>query len=333
MKKINILITGAASGVGQSIIRSLVNSKIKKKLNLIISDISDLNPYPIYKLKYLQIPKVEQKNSKNILNKIIIKNKINIIFIGSEYEISFFSKNKKFFEKIKNLKLCVADLKTIRLSNDKYKTYEFLKKNNFPYPKTIKINKSSNLKNIIKKIKMPFILKNRFGTSSRNVFEINNINAFKTHIKSIKYPLIQEKLISFSNHHFKNKEEFTCSFFTLKNKKTLGPFIARRILKFGTSWAVDVNTSDKKIKKLIIDISKKINNIGSFNIQLINTKKGPIPFEFNSRFSGTTSIRSKFGFNEPEFFIKDCFLNYKFLKNKIKIKKGTALRYIAEKVI
>ena len=25
---------------------------------------------------------------------------------------------------------------------------------------------------------------------------------------------------------------------------------------------------------------KKIDNLGSFNIQLINTKKGPIPFEF-----------------------------------------------------
>ena len=56
---------------------------------------------------------------------------------------------------------------------------------------------------------------------------------------------------------------------------------------------------------------------------LINTIKGPIPFEFNSRFSGTTSIRSYFGFNEPEFFYKNYFLKKYFTKN-IKIKKGSA---------
>jgi len=83
----------------------------------------------------------------------------------------------------------------------------------------------------------------------------------------------------------------------------------------------------------ISTLSKKIHNLGSFNIQLINTKKGPIPFEFNSRFSGTTSVRSKFGFNEPEFFIKDNFLKNKLNQKKIKIKKGNVLRYIAEKVL
>ena len=119
----------------------------------------------------------------------------------------------------------------------------------------------------------------------------------------------------------------------MSNKKVLGPFIARRILKFGTSWIIDVNYSNKKIKNLINSISKKINSTGSFNIQLINTKKGPIPFEFNSRFSGTTSVRSQFGFNEPEFFIKNYFLNQNINRKKIKLRKGMAFRYVAEKVL
>ena len=121
MKKINILVTGAGSGVGQSIIRSLTMSKLKSRLNIYISDISKLNPYPIYNFKYIKIPKVEQKNSKNTIKKILFKKKINIVFIGSEYEIDFFSLNKNFFEKHKNLKICVSNIKTIKMSNDKYK--------------------------------------------------------------------------------------------------------------------------------------------------------------------------------------------------------------------
>ena len=64
------------------------------------------------------------------------------------------------------------------------------------------------------------------------------------------------------------------------------------------------------------------------NIQLRNSKKGPVPFEFNARFSGTTSIRAKFGFNEPEMFIKNYYLNKK-IKNP-KIKPGVTFRYIEE---
>ena len=87
----------------------------------------------------------------------------------------------------------------------------------------------------------------------------------------------------------------------------MGPFVAKRIIKFGTSWVIDNKKIDIQVKELIKLISSKIDNVGSFNVQLINTIKGPIPFEFNSRFSGTTSIRSYFGFNEPEFFIKIIF--------------------------
>ena len=64
------------------------------------------------------------------------------------------------------------------------------------------------------------------------------------------------------------------------------------------------------------------------NIQLRVGKKGPIPFEFNARFSGTTSIRAHFGFNEPEMYLLNYFLNKK-IKNP-KIKKGMSLRYVEE---
>ena len=96
---------------------------------------------------------------------------------------------------------------------------------------------------------------------------------------------------------------------------------------------MDNKKKDDRVIRLIKLISSKLNNVGSFNIQLINTKKGPIPFEFNSRFSGTTSIRSSFGFNEPDFFIKNYFLNQDISQKNIKIIKGKAFRYIAEKII
>ena len=89
------------------------------------------------------------------------------------------------------------------MSNDKYKTYEFLRKNNLPYPSTIIVNKKSKFDKIKKQIKIPFILKDRFETSSRSVFVIKNSNDFNANIKTVKYPIVQEKLIPKSNNNFK----------------------------------------------------------------------------------------------------------------------------------
>ena len=65
------------------------------------------------------------------------------------------------------------------------------------------------------------------------------------------------------------------------------------------------------------------------NIQLKKHNNKFYPFEINSRFSGTTSIRAALGFNEPELFIKSFFLKQK-LKRKIKISNGFVFRYIEE---
>ena len=43
--------------------------------------------------------------------------------------------------------------------------------------------------------------------------------------------------------------------------------------------------------------------LGATNFQLKLTKKGPVIFEINPRFSGTTHIRSLFGLNEIDIIL------------------------------
>ena len=140
-------------------------------------------------------------------------------------------------------------------------------------------------------MKTPFYLKDRFGTSSRNVYLIKDKKCFSGLYILVPNPIIQE-FAGFKGESLKN--EFTCGIFTLKNGKLIGPFIAKRILKKKTSWVVEV-VKQNRIKKLIIKIAKKLKNIGSLNIQLRDGPKGLIPIEFNAN-NGTTSIRAFFSF-------------------------------------
>ena len=318
-KKINILITGAGSAVGQGIIKCLC--KRRSKLNLIPSDISPLNAGLYFLKKSIIIHKVEQNGSLNKIIMLLRKIKAKALFVGSEYEIEFFSKNKNIIEEKTNTKIFVCNYENVKKGNDKYKTHLFLKKNNFLTPETFELEKKNNYK-IFKKIKFPCYAKPKIGTSSRGVFVIKSLKNFQDLKLDNKKYVIQNRAGD------KNKkEEYTAGLFIDKNKKIFGPIIIRRIIKNGTSWTSEV-IKNKKFSEYLRKVSYKFNSEGSVNFQFYEKKGLPEIFEINPRISGTCSIRSYFGFNEPEMYI-DHFLNDIKLK-KPEIKMGMCLRFNQE---
>ena len=79
---------------------------------------------------------------------------------------------------------------------------------------------------------------------------------------------------------------------------------------------------------MLLKIGELLPITASLNVQLMMGKNGPVPFEFNARFSGTTAVRSYFGFNEPAMAIRHYHLGEK-LENP-DIREGLALRYLEE---
>ncbi len=322
MPKIKVLVTGAGSGVGQSIIKSLNISRVK--CDVISADIDYFNAALFRTKKAIIVPKVESKGALTWYLKNLKKLKIDVLMVGSEFDLVFFAKNKKLIKEKTNCEICVSNLDVVKISDDKYLTQKFLYENNLPYLKTYSPKNLKEALKFSKKLKKPFILKSRHGTSSRNVYLINTVKDLISLFNFVSKPILQEHIGSRANDL---KTEYTCSFFTSKDKKIIGPFIAKRKILHGTSWITEVKTNSK-ISILIKKIAQLLNNTGSFNIQLRIGKKGPIPFEFNPRFSGTTSIRSYFGFNEPEMFLKSFILKKKIKKPSIK--KGVTFRYVEE---
>ena len=188
-KKIRVLVTGIGSGVGQSIYKSLLLSKLN--LKIFIGDIDFLNVGVCLSKNYIKLPLVEKKGSLNKIIQILKINKIDILFIGSELDIIFFSKFKKIiYEKTKTI-VSLSNQNIISTYSDKYEFIKILKKNKITYPKTFEANKK-NINN--KKLIFPLILKGKTGTSSKNVFIINNLKELKLIVNLIDNPIIQEYL-------------------------------------------------------------------------------------------------------------------------------------------
>ena len=321
-RNLRVLVTGSGSGVGQGIIKSLRLCNLP--LTIISADINPFNAGFHVSDENVIIPKLETEESTEKIINIIRCKSIDVLFVGSEYDLLFFSKYKENIEQKTKAKVIVSPLKTVEIADDKLLTAKFLRDKNIVKSEFWEVNDLDEAIKIFRDYGAPLILKARKGTSNRNVFLIKDEQDIISNYNNIPYPMMQEILSEPSE--FLDKE-YTCSIFKCNNNKLFGPFTSRRTLKAGNSWIIEVKEF-KNLKEILFEIGNKIPIIGSFNIQLMMTKNGPIPFEFNARFSGTTAVRSYFGFNEPEMAIRSFYLKEDL--EKPKIREGVTLKYLEE---
>ncbi|MDI7237713.1 ATP-grasp domain-containing protein, partial [Leptospira santarosai] len=82
------------------------------------------------------------------------------------------------------------------------------------------------------------------------------------------------------------------------------------------------------IEEYLKDVVNQLRPFGACNFQLRLDANGmPKIFEINSRHSGTTYIRSLFGFKEIEYIINFFLFNKEI---EFKMKEGTVVRYYDE---
>jgi carbamoyl-phosphate synthase large subunit len=317
-----VLVTGAGSGVGQGIIKALRVSNLP--ITVIAADISKMNVGLYRADEAVIIPRVEVQNALSVMVDLLQSNKINVVMIGSEFDLEFFSKYREEIKSRSSTDVIVAPPSTIAIANDKWLTAEFLRKNNLPYAESYLPENIDDAITCAEKWGYPIVLKTRCGTSSNHVYITKDSDSLRKHFPATPMPMLQRMINTPSSDL---ASEYTCSVFKTLDGIMLGPFTARRTVRGGTSWHIEVAPFENLYSSLLA-IAAPLDFIGSLNIQLMLTEEGPIPFELNARFSGTTAVRAHFGFNEPAMALRDIFYS-ECLKPQV-IRSGIAMRYHEE---
>lgn len=316
MKKINVLITGAGSTMGQSVLKALYMSKYIESVNIILTNSDSEGPAyfmePLAKKCYI-VPIAKDSNYIPVMLDICKKEEIDILFSGTEHEIFELSRNKDEFLKNSNTIIMLSDLRVINIGTDKYETAKFFLENDLPFPQTVLFN---DYQKLIDEVGFPIIMKPRIASASRNIFVINSIE--ELHEK--KFAPSEQIILQ---RYLDSNIEYTVETFMDADGQIVGTIPMKRELGFGLSVSGEID-SNKDVIKVSEDVTRSLKPNGPVNVQLRVENGIPIPFEINTRFSSTECVRAHYGFNSVEASISNFLLNEPVSLN---YREGMFMRY------
>jgi len=322
MKNKTVLVTGSGSIIGQGIIKSLklanstTNNPIKYKI--VCGDMSHKNA-SIYRGDVgVILPSPNSENYVTSIIEICKKNSVDAVFVGSDEELIPLSENKNTIEEKTGSKVISNPLQTIKISLDKWNTFEFLKKNNLSCADSCLPEEKDEF---IQKHGLPLVVKPRQGHGSLYFSIVHSIEELNYAVKTIEKvgwsAIIQEYL--------EESNEYTTGVTVAKNGKTVMSSIAmKKILKHGQTYKAFLDDF-KAIREHAENIALKLGATGPINVQCCVDTEIPKTFEINPRFSATMPIRAVAGVNEVDIVFRNFVLG-----EEIKItdyKKLVCFRY------
>ena len=301
-------VTGVGGGVGQSIIKALQMSRLR--VEIVAIDITDSSAgfYMDGITERVVLPNLKGRSYPSVgWHNYVYAGGLDCIIPGLDYDLAALSNVRDEWGAF-GCKVLVSDYDLVTACNDKQVTAQMLERYNIAVPRAYLSYHDLYLSSE----RYPVIVKPRIGSGSRGVVKVNNKDDFP--------PMTDEMFVQ----EYLEGKEYTCSIFVDRFGDVIGTFQLERELNNGTTYKGEV-CFDRAIHKLLVKIGKALKPRGMLNVQLIDTERGPIPFEINCRCSGTTAIRAHFGYNEPEMLIRNYVLG-EDLKTP-KIKNGKTFRY------
>jgi carbamoyl-phosphate synthase large subunit len=315
---VSILITGMGSTTAISVIKGL-RKQHEISIRIIGVDINAENTIAgsAFCDKFYTVPPaIEEKYIPEIL-RICELEKVEILFPIVDIELEVIAKNIGDFQN-RGIQVWLSNLYTIQICNDKYRTYQFFKENQFPTPQSWLPEEVADRK---ESMNYPLIVKPRRGVGSIDVFRVENVSELNKALACVKQPILQECLAG---------EEFTIDVVSDHESHVLAAVPRKRIhVKAGISYKA-LTVEDESLIKQATKIAQCLKIVGHSNIQCMAKGGEAYFFEVNPRFSAALPLTIASGVNSPLLLVK-LSLGERLRRDDLKFQAGVYMaRYWEE---
>ena len=288
-----VLVTGAGALLGQGIIRSLRTSSLAVKV--IAVDPSPLSAGLYWADAAHLVPLASSPDYLSAIRTILDRERPDAVFIGTDVELSLLAGCRRQLEADHKTHVIVSDPAVVAIADDKWLTYEFLKRHGFDYPRSCLPGAEEQL---IEEVGFPLVVKPRIGARSVGLHIVHDRAGLQKALAAESAPILQECVGTAD-------AEFTAG--TLTFGSACVSIVMRRELRDGNTYRA---FSDKygELNKTVQAMAQALQPYGPANFQFRLDGGRVKVFEINARFSGTTPLRAHAGFHEVEMTLRRLLL-------------------------
>jgi carbamoyl-phosphate synthase large subunit len=312
-----VLVTGAGAVLGQGIIKCL---RMAAGPYEIVAADPDPRAVGLYWAdKAYLIPMAKDPDYLARVQEVLALERPDALLIGTDVELCKFAENRAELEATYQVKVIVSPPDVIKIADDKWLTYQFLRRNGFPYPQSALPDQIGDL---LQTCGFPLIVKPRVSARSVGVHLVHNERELDRALTEVSKPIVQEAVAT-------SQDEYT-SGVVLGDGCVQAVVTMRRDLRDGNTYRAYVEP-DSTYDGLLARIADTLSGVGPLNFQFRVAQGVPKIFEINARFSGTTPFRAYAGFNEVDAIVRHAVYGDPITRPKLA--PVIVLRYLNEMVV
>jgi carbamoyl-phosphate synthase large subunit len=285
-----VLVTAVGGNVGQGVLKALRAGN--RTYRIVGIDMEPLSAgFWMTDVGYA-VPRTGAPDFLDRIGHIIGKERIEAVYVCSSSELEFFSSQKDHLERKFGATVLVNPPEVVRIGSDKLATALFLCAAKLPCLQTCLATDNSALEGLVVRCGFPLIAKPRLGARSRDVFTVNSLEQLRA-VRELVPDLIVQEFLPAAD------QEFTASTLSGPDGRVRAIIVLHRDLIQGTTYRTEL-VEDVKLCATLIEVVEKLGAKGACNVQFRMRDGQPFVFEVNPRFSGTSGIRFRYGFNDAE---------------------------------
>jgi carbamoyl-phosphate synthase large subunit len=314
-RPLNVLVLGVGGSVSQGILKSLAASSLEHR---VISACIAPTSLGLYRADaaYLS-PRADAPAFVPWLLEKCERESVDAVLCGVESVLSVLAEQETPLRDLGSVPI-VSPPGVLAVGHDKLRTAEWLEEKGHPGPRTALAADPAAVAELVSHCGFPVIVKPRIGKGSAGVRPIAD-EAELALVPDADGLLVQEMVGDPGS-------EFTAGCFCDREGELRGTIAMRRTLQHGTTHIAEVGDFPE-VRRVAAAIANDLRPLGPLNVQLRLRDGGePVPFELNVRFSGTTPMRTRFGFAEVETALRHFVLGEP-VPDLPDVRSGVAVRY------
>jgi len=243
---------------------------------------------------YFIVPEVTNDNYIDTLIDICKDKDISAILSFIDPELEILARNEKRFKKI-GTTILMPNEEIVELCYDKYKTYEFLFKNNLSIPITYNCAEKCICDIKSSKSSFPFIVKPSKGSASKNIQKVENLKDLRFFSKKIEKCIIQEYL---------SGREYGIDVLVDLEGEVVAVFAKRKLGMRAGETDKAISVKDPKLLEIGVRIGKLLKGPGPLDIDVFEKDGEFVINEINPRFGGGYPAAYESGIDFTDMIIK-----------------------------